>query len=137
MKKKLSGVFLAIGMTLAVAGSVVFAQLRSGSYGPLKAGSIAQTAATEAAPDANYGVSSFPSFAPEMADGEGRQETESFCAMCHSTRYITMQPPLSPATWEAEMNKMIKTYGAPIPDVTAKKIQSYLQAHYALENRTQ
>ena len=39
------------------------------------------------------------------------------------------------AVWEAEVNKMIKTYGAPIPEPTAKKITAYLQAHYTPENR--
>ena len=57
--------------------------------------------------------------------------------MCHSTRYITMQPPLPPATWEAEVNKMTKTFGAPIPEATAKKITSYLQSHYTAENHKQ
>ena len=55
--------------------------------------------------------------------------------MCHSTRYITMQPPLPVATWEAEVTKMMKAYGAPIPEAAAKKITTYLQGHYAPENR--
>jgi hypothetical protein len=46
-----------------------------------------------------------------------------------------MQPPLPGTTWEAEVSKMIKTYGAPIPEATAKKITAYLQAHYSPENR--
>jgi hypothetical protein len=87
------------------------------------------------APDAKYEVGPYPSFAPELAEGDGKQETQSFCATCHSTRYITMQPPLPGATWEAEVSKMMKVYGAPIPEATAKKITAYLQAHYAPENR--
>jgi hypothetical protein len=46
-----------------------------------------------------------------------------------------MQPPLPGATWEAEVTKMMKTYGAPIPEAASKKITAYLQAHYAPENR--
>jgi len=42
---------------------------------------------------------------------------------------------LPEATWEAEVNKMVKAYGAPVPDTTAKKITAYLQAHYAPGNR--
>jgi mono/diheme cytochrome c family protein len=87
------------------------------------------------APDAKYDVGPYPSFTPELAEGEGRQEVQSFCAICHSTRYITMQPPLPWATWEAEVNKMTKVYGAPIPEAAAKKITAYLQGHYAPENR--
>jgi hypothetical protein len=87
------------------------------------------------APNARYDVGAYPSFTPELAEGEGRREVQSFCAVCHSTRYITMQPPLPGATWEAEVNKMAKIYGAPIPDAAAKKITAYLQGHYAPENR--
>jgi hypothetical protein len=54
---------------------------------------------------------------------------------CHSPVYITMQPPLPAATWEAEVNKMIKTFGAAIPDDDPDKIILYLQSHYAAENR--
>jgi hypothetical protein len=129
--------FLALGVIVAVAGSVVLADLRSGYYDSGKTASIEQSAAPEATPGTNYEVSSFPSFPPELAEGEGRQEVQSFCITCHSQRYITMQPPLPAATWEAEVNKMIKTYGAPIPDATAKKVTLYLQEHYAPENRKQ
>jgi cytochrome c5 len=137
MRKRLSVLLLTTGMALIVAGSAVFAQLRSGSYGSGKASSIEQTAAAQLSTDGNYSVASYPSFAPELAEGEGRAETQSFCSMCHSTRYITMQPPLPAAVWEAEVNKMTKTLGAPIPEASAKKIIAYLQAHYTPENRKQ
>ncbi len=137
MKKRGSVMFLGCAAMVIVAGSVVFAELRSGHYGSASTGSIEQTAAPAPAPDSNYEVSSFPSFTPELAEGEGRQETQSFCVTCHSQRYITMQPPLPAATWEAEVNKMLKTYGAPIPEPAAKKIISYLQEHYTPENRRQ
>ena len=48
-----------------------------------------------------------------------------------------MQPPLLGETWEAEVNKMTKTFGAPIPEASAKKIISYLQTHYTPETRKQ
>jgi hypothetical protein len=48
-----------------------------------------------------------------------------------------MQPPLPAATWEAEVNKMVKTLGAPIPEESAKKIVLYLQAHYTPDTRKQ
>jgi hypothetical protein len=57
--------------------------------------------------------------------------------MCHSTRYITMQPPLPAAAWETEVAKMKKTFGATIPDEVTLKIVRYLQAHYAPETRKQ
>jgi hypothetical protein len=116
-------------------GGVVFAQLRSGLYRSANANSLPQRAAGEFAPDGKYDAGAFPSFTPELAEGEGKLETQSFCAICHSTRYITMQPPLETTEWEAEVNKMIKTYGAPVPEATSKKIVSYLQAHYTPGNR--
>lgn len=122
---------------LVVAGSAALAQFRSGSYSATKADNLEQTVSPPTSSDGNYIVASFASLAPKLAEGEGRAETESFCAMCHSTRYITMQPPLPAATWEAEVNKMIKTFSAPIPEATVKKITSYLQTHYTPENRKQ
>jgi cytochrome c5 len=135
MRKNLSASVLAAGLMLAATGTAVFAQFQSGSYDSKKANRIDQTAPDQMSNDGNFAVASFPSLAPELAEGEGRAETESFCAMCHSTRYITMQPPLPAATWEAEVNKMIKTFGAPIPDATAKTIIPYLQTHYTPETR--
>ena len=44
-------------------------------------------------------------------------------------------PPLPAATWEAELNKMNKTFGAAIPDESTQKILAYLKAHYSVENR--
>jgi hypothetical protein len=127
--------FAPVGVALALAGGLVFAQVRSGSYGSTNAVGIGQGAAPELAPDAKYDVGPYPSFTPELVEGEGKLEVQSFCFTCHSTRYITMQPPLPGATWEAEVNKMMKVYGAPIPEATAKKITAYLQGHYAPENR--
>jgi hypothetical protein len=46
-----------------------------------------------------------------------------------------MQPPLPAATWQAEVTKMINTYGAQIPEDAAKAITAYLQAHYTPETR--
>lgn len=128
---------LLAGGLLVVAGSAAFAQFQSGSYSAAKADSLEQTVSAPTSNDGNYSVSSFPSVDPKLAEGEGRAETESFCATCHSKRYITMQPPLPAATWEAEVNKMIKTFGAPIPEASAKKIISYLQTHYTPETRKQ
>jgi hypothetical protein len=46
-----------------------------------------------------------------------------------------MQPPLPGATWEAEVTKMNKAFGAGIPEEITQKIILYLQAHYTPENR--
>ncbi len=135
MKKRWKMALIPVGVVMALAGGLVFAQMRSGSYGSSNAASIGRRMGPELAPDAKYDVGNYPSVAPELAEGDGRQEVQSFCTSCHGTRYITMQPPLPGATWEAEVNKMMKAYGAPIPEAAAKKITAYLQGHYAPENR--
>ena len=135
MEKRWNIALMPAGLAIALAGSLVFAQVRSGAYGSANAARMGQAAMPGFAPDAKYDVGPYSSLTPELAEGEGRQEVQSFCATCHSTRYVTMQPPLPAATWEAEVNKMVKAYGAPIPEAAAKKITVYLQAHYAPENR--
>jgi hypothetical protein len=46
-----------------------------------------------------------------------------------------MQPPLTSATWEGVVNKMIGTFGAPIPEPSAQAILAYLKSHYTPETR--
>ena len=121
---------------LAAAGGAV-AQLQKGRYDSGNSGGLRQAAPMEFKADVVYEAGAYPSFPPELAAGEGLQETSSFCNLCHSTRYITMQPPLPAATWDAEVTKMIKAYGAPIPEASANKIRLYLQQHYTPETRKQ
>jgi hypothetical protein len=72
-----------------------------------------------------------------LAPGDGLQDVRIYCGTCHSPRYITMQPPLPSAAWEAEVNKMNKTFGEAIPEDSARKIILYLQSHYTPETRKQ
>ncbi|WP_241144787.1 sulfite:cytochrome C oxidoreductase subunit B, partial [Achromobacter xylosoxidans] len=37
----------------------------------------------------------------------------TLCLMCHSVDYISSQPPMPPGFWDAEVKKMVGTYGAP------------------------
>jgi cytochrome c553 len=56
------------------------------------------------------------------------------CAVCHSVDYIQMNAPfMKRATWEAEVKKMIKAYGAPVADDEANRIVDYLTRHYGVE----
>ena len=68
---------------------------------------------------------------PETVDfpeHEGKGEFMSYCSVCHSLKYITMQPDFPRKTWEAEVNKMITKFKAPIDSNTAIKIIDYLAA---------
>ena len=82
-----------------------------------------------------YAVGPWPTYTPPLADGEGRELVQSFCGICHSTTYITMQPPLPSASWEHLVDKMIRTFGAPIPRPAAQAISAYLKTHYTPETR--
>ncbi len=67
----------------------------------------------------------------ELKPGAGLDKVESNCAACHSLDYIRMNSPfLAPAAWDAEVTKMIKTFGAPIDDADAKAIAEYLKKNY-------
>jgi cytochrome c5 len=66
----------------------------------------------------------------ELREGEGRLKTESYCNICHSVDYITMQPNFSKAQWTATVVKMIKVFGAPIPQEDADTIANYLGIAY-------
>lgn len=63
---------------------------------------------------------------PIFPPGAGRQEFVTACVVCHSPRYITMQPQFPRATWLSEVQKMKDTYGAHISDEQAVKIADYL-----------
>jgi hypothetical protein len=124
-------------MSSLVMAAVVYAELKKGYYAPAELGILRQAAPIELSPDANFQVSAYPVPAAELAPGDGLQDVQIYCNTCHSTRYITMQPPLPAAIWEAEVSKMNKAFGAAIPDENTKKIILYLQAHYTPDTRKQ
>jgi sulfite dehydrogenase (cytochrome) subunit B len=71
---------------------------------------------------------------PETAafgPGPNLETVVNNCIGCHSVDYILTQPsgPKFKADfWRAEVNKMIKVYGAPIADADIPKIVEYLTA---------
>jgi mono/diheme cytochrome c family protein len=67
-----------------------------------------------------------PKYQSDLPDAEGREEFATACLSCHSTAYINMQPPMSPAQWDASVRKMQKTFGAPIPDADVDPIVKYI-----------
>ena len=137
MKTRVPVLILLSCAVIFLAGFAVYAQLQNGDYQPPALGQLQQPAPPDLAPDSRYGGTSYPLYPPELAPGDGKAEVEGYCGMCHSTRYITMQPPLPATAWEAEVNKMKKALGATIPDAVAPKIIHYLQTHYTPETRQQ
>lgn len=69
-----------------------------------------------------------PEMESPLPEAPGRDTVDIICGSCHSHRYITMQPRFSRKAWEATVDKMKKTYGAPIPDEKVKEVIDYLVA---------
>ena len=111
------------------------AQVQTGNYSPSDAGGIDRPQAGKPAAGASYDVGSLPTFRVPLAPGDGNHEVNTYCNVCHTPRYILMQPVLAAGAWADEVNKMIKVYGATVPDDAAQKIIVYLQSHYTLETR--
>lgn len=63
-----------------------------------------------------------------IGSADGEDVFKANCLTCHSLRYIQMQPAFPRKTWEKTVDKMIKNFGAPIADSTAKTIVDYLVA---------
>ena len=80
-------------------------------------------------------ATSAPAFADEdtivLKEAPGVESLRNACGACHSLDYPVMNAPFLDAKgWDAEVNKMIKVFGAPIDDADAKAIKSYLAANY-------
>jgi sulfite dehydrogenase (cytochrome) subunit B len=71
-----------------------------------------------------------PDETADLKAGPGA-ETAVVCLACHSADYISTQPSnKGKAFWEAEVQKMIKVYQAPIDPADAPAIADYLAANY-------
>jgi sulfite dehydrogenase (cytochrome) subunit B len=67
----------------------------------------------------------------QLKKAPGLDKVEANCASCHSLDYIQMNSPFpNAALWDAEVTKMIKTFGAPIDDADAAVIKDYLKKNY-------
>ena len=75
-------------------------------------------------------VYQLPPETAELKPGPG-VETAAVCQACHSADYISTQPSgMGKAFWQAEVQKMIKVYKAPIGEDDAAVIANYLAATY-------
>jgi mono/diheme cytochrome c family protein len=71
---------------------------------------------------------------PSLPPGPGRAEFSAQCVICHSTRYISMQPRFPRKVWEAEVQKMVTAYKAPISEHDQAQIVNYLVATFGVED---
>ncbi|CAM5203060.1 hypothetical protein CDEF62S_00703 [Castellaniella defragrans] len=60
----------------------------------------------------------------------GYQKALQSCTACHTAQYMQTQPASSQAWWTAEVHKMKKAYGAPIPEEDMDAIAQYMYKIY-------
>jgi sulfite dehydrogenase (cytochrome) subunit B len=107
-------------MALAIAATVFIAAHAQHS----------STGAAKAATKASSQVHSIelPELPPDILPGPNVDVYEKDCLLCHSARYVAMQPRFSRTVWQNEVKKMIDAYGAPIPEADQALIVQYLVA---------
>jgi hypothetical protein len=69
----------------------------------------------------------------EFKSGPNLDVVKNNCTACHSADYIAIQPrgpKFKKDFWQAEVNKMVKVYGAQINEADIGKIVDYLTATY-------
>jgi sulfite dehydrogenase (cytochrome) subunit B len=70
----------------------------------------------------------------ELKGGAEADRVRGHCSACHSVDYIPMNSPfLKRAGWDAEVRKMIKVMGAPIPEQDVAPLVEYLTKYYGVE----
>lgn len=62
--------------------------------------------------------------------GPGQQVAQTYCLTCHSSGYVSMQPPMDAEHWAKTVAKMRKAYGMQISDADATKVADYLGTAY-------
>jgi sulfite dehydrogenase (cytochrome) subunit B len=66
-----------------------------------------------------------------LKQAPGADKVEAYCGTCHSVDYIMMNSPfLDAGKWDAEVTKMIKSFGAPVDPADVKTISDYLKQNY-------
>ena len=121
MKKR----FLLTAAALAAASLVAGSRPSTAADAPAQAAAPAVVPATE-----TDGVRSItlPTPPVELPEAPGRNLIAANCIICHSPSYIMMQPRFPRKVWEASVDKMRKTFGAPVPESLVPEIVDYLMA---------
>jgi hypothetical protein len=71
-----------------------------------------------------------PAETPSFRAGPGVELAMAQCLQCHSSEYITSQPPLGQTAWKASIEKMRGKYGAIVPPETEAALLEYLAGTY-------
>jgi mono/diheme cytochrome c family protein len=69
-----------------------------------------------------------------LKPGAGAEKVIAHCSACHSLDYIQMNSPFPDRKlWEAEVNKMVNAFAAPIPKDDIAIIVDYLTRNYGTQ----
>jgi len=75
-----------------------------------------------------------PPETPKLKPGSGSGLVTAQCLLCHSADYVSTQPKLSRAAWQAVVLKMQQKYGAPIQTNAVDALVEYLAKNYGAES---
>jgi hypothetical protein len=94
---------------------------------------IAFTASAAAAePARTVAEFEWPAETSTYKPGNGVELAQALCLNCHSSDYVSSQPPMPLKFWEGVIKKMKEKYAAPLPDdVTV--LADYLTREYGVK----
>lgn len=117
---------------LACSSCAATVAVPSGTAAPAAVGPITVTGTV---PDGLAKTMILPHDEPGMPGGPGIEAFLINCGTCHSSRYISMQPHFPRAVWLAEVQKMVKVYGAPVAEDQVAPIVDYLVSYQGRSSR--
>jgi mono/diheme cytochrome c family protein len=124
MMPKIMLVVISLGLTALVAGCGSPSSIsKEPEHGIAK---VKMESMLDSKPDSPVHTIVMPHDEPVFPPGAGRDEFVTACVVCHSPRYITMQPRFSRTTWLGEVKKMKDVYGAHISDEQVLRITDYV-----------
>jgi mono/diheme cytochrome c family protein len=124
MTPRMKSVVLLVGIEALMAGCGPSSNISKEPEHGIVNGKMYST--LDSKPDSPVHTIVMPHDEPVFPPGPGHDEFLSACVVCHSPRYVTMQPRFSRTTWLSEVNKMKNVYGAHISDDQVVKITDYL-----------
>jgi len=124
MAPKIKSALLSLGLAALVAGCGSSSNIPNETDHAITNGKMASM--LDSKQDDPVHAIVMPHDEPVFPPGPGREEFVAACVVCHSPRYITMQPQFPRSTWLSEVNKMKDVYGAHVSEEQALKITAYL-----------
>ena len=79
---------------------------------------------------AEESVFKLPAEESRLKAGPGSDLVKANCLLCHSTDYISTQPPLTRDQWKATVLKMQQKFGAPYDAGKMDPVIDYLAKNY-------